>query len=157
MSSTTGAHRREGSVRSFLVIAGVWLLFVAMAYEAGRRGGEPIQLCLFRRATGMPCATCGSTRAVAHLASFDFAGAIALNPFMTGFLIAAPLWLAWRATLGRRYPPVPESVRRRVTWALLALLGVNWAYVLWHERGSWDAPRGPMPALPGADAIAPLP
>src|SRR5688572_19448226 len=43
----------------------------------------PVVFCFFKAATGIPCMTCGSTRALARLASLDLAGALRVNPLAT--------------------------------------------------------------------------
>jgi hypothetical protein len=52
----------------------------------------PMTLCLFKRWTGLPCATCGSTRALAHLYHLDVAGAFAMNPLATSAAFLVALW-----------------------------------------------------------------
>jgi hypothetical protein len=40
----------------------------------------PLRLCAFKAFTGLPCASCGATRALARLARLDVAGAVHVNP-----------------------------------------------------------------------------
>jgi hypothetical protein len=89
--------------------------------------------CPFRAATGVPCATCGMTRAFVALAHGEVGAALAVSPL--GALGAAACWgfallaLA-RALLGRPWPvPGPRAARAGAI-ALLAGLLANWAYVV---------------------------
>jgi hypothetical protein len=93
-----------------------------------------ITLCAFKRLTGIPCATCGSTRALAQLAHLDLAGALALNPLSALLTLAAFAWgaadllLVWR---GRALSlELSSSEGRGLSIAALLAVGLNWAYVL---------------------------
>ncbi|HNW94116.1 MAG TPA: DUF2752 domain-containing protein [bacterium] len=88
--------------------------------------------CLFRHYTGIPCPSCGATRACLCLLRGDVAGALAFNPgvVLGGVLLAA--YLAWGFARARRdsghWPRGPHIPAAR--WlALIAVLG-NWWYVL---------------------------
>jgi Protein of unknown function (DUF2752) len=90
--------------------------------------------CLFRELTGLPCPTCGTTRAALALARLDLSGAIAFNPlatlgalvFVLGGAAAAVASLAGRPL---REPPLSGPVLRSA--AVLAL-AANWAWILLH-------------------------
>ncbi|MFM8625470.1 MAG: DUF2752 domain-containing protein [Actinomycetota bacterium] len=71
-------------------------------------------LCPLLAVTGVPCPSCGGTRAVLHLAAGDVGAAVALNPGVTlfavvvGALIAAGI-VPWREILGVAKPPAPVA------------------------------------------------
>jgi hypothetical protein len=71
---------------------------------------------------GVPCPSCGSTRAFAALAGWDFAGAVRFNPLIMLGLLGLPVLLAVKRW--------PEWVLRN-GWAIFGtLVGLNWVYLL---------------------------
>ena len=91
-------------------------------------------LCVFKAVSGLPCFTCGSTRALGRLASLDLPGALRMNPLITLAALVLPLWtLADLALLTRRSALGLEMSRRTsrvlVILAVCALL-LNWAYLV---------------------------
>jgi hypothetical protein len=90
---------------------------------------ETGSICLFRRWTHHPCATCGFTRSIAHLLRGDLAGALARHPLGPPLALElALLWLAWPALIARG---VTVSPAWRERW-LLAHAGAF--LVLWVVR-----------------------
>ena len=95
-----------------------------------------VRVCLFHRLTGLPCLTCGSTRALAALAAGDVAGAFSQQPLAVAVTIALGAGFA-------AYTFCLVAVRRRVfvrlepnEWRVagLALAGLallNWVYLAW--------------------------
>jgi hypothetical protein len=87
--------------------------------------------CPFRALTGLPCATCGSTRAALALLRLDLGAALRWNPlaaiglplFVAAGLTAGALWL-----LGRDVPEPRLPLALRV--ASLAAIAANWVYLL---------------------------
>ena len=92
-------------------------------------------VCPFRAVTGLPCPTCGLTRAAHSLMRGDLGRALAINPFDSlFFLVAVPLfaglWVA-NLTVGFAVRISMSRAERRVAWALLVAAALaNWAYVL---------------------------
>jgi hypothetical protein len=99
----------------------------------------PFTVCLFKRMTGLPCVTCGGTRALARLVAFDLSGAFAMNPLVTLGLLsvlpwaAADLWLWWRRRGALSVEIVPAA-RDFLMWAALGAGLANWAWLLWSGR-----------------------
>ncbi len=92
-------------------------------------------VCVFHRLTGLPCLTCGSTRAFADLLRGDLAGALRLQPLAVvggGALVAAATVYAWYFLVRRRVPHVRlGGMERRLVWvALVAALVLNWVYLI---------------------------
>jgi len=111
-----------------------WGLLVVAAWVFSQRTGIAVPLCTLRRVTGLPCPTCGGTRATMSLVQGHLLDAMTLNPGVTILLLLTPLWIAWRwPRAGKRTQP--WTPRRRAVMAVIAwvVLASNWAYVLWHE------------------------
>jgi hypothetical protein len=77
----------------------IWLLI-----NYYRNISESIEpgVCLFKRITGIPCPSCGSTRSVLSILKGDFVGALLWNPFgviIMSILILAPLWILYDIVL----------------------------------------------------------
>lgn len=93
-----------------------------------------LTVCMLKAVTGIPCPTCGGTRALAHLAHFDVAGAFALNPLVTlGFAALIPWALADLVLLRRGRALELELSGRGARWlglAAAAALTLNWLYLL---------------------------
>ena len=62
-----------------------------------------VELCYFRRLTGLPCPGCGLTRAFCAISHGQFLSAFKLNPFAFAFYAAALTVLFW-PLLRRAFP-----------------------------------------------------
>ena len=94
----------------------------------------PILVCLFRAATGIPCLTCGATRALGELVTGDVAGALAMNPLATlGAFALVPWGLGDLALMTRgralSLEAAPAAARVLRVLAVLAVIA-NWAYLV---------------------------
>jgi Protein of unknown function (DUF2752) len=94
----------------------------------------PFSVCLFKTLTGLPCPTCGSTRAVGCLVHLDLAGALAMNPLATMAAGVLAIWaLCDFGLLARGRALEIEMGRplgRVVRYAAVAAVFVNWVYLL---------------------------
>lgn len=89
--------------------------------------------CPFRALTGIPCPTCGTTHAAVALLHGEIGAAVAANPLATvagiGFVVGgviAPIWAALRWSIPESPTPLPRWKRA----AIIAVLLVNWIYVI---------------------------
>ena len=94
----------------------------------------PVTFCAFKAVTGLPCMTCGTTRAFARLYSLDLPGAVTMNPLSAAVALALVPWgLVDLVLLPRGRALVLEISRGlapfvRVT--AVALVFANWAYLI---------------------------
>ncbi len=112
-------------------VLGAWAGLVAtVGYLAGRAHVD-VTLCLFKRITGIPCASCGLTRGVLSVLRGDLAGAWLYNPLAITLLGIAVAWLLLWVVAARRIVLRLSRRERALFWVLVAAAVVcNWAYVI---------------------------
>jgi hypothetical protein len=99
--------------------------------------GELFHPCLMQRVAGLPCPTCGTTRALVALAHGQTPAALAASPLATLTVLGLGLWalaalvLTAAPRLRRRVEASPGEGRRLLVVAAI-LLVANW---LWLLRG----------------------
>jgi len=112
----------------------IWLILTyhrtfSLALEPG--------VCLFKRVTGVPCPSCGSTRSVLSFLRGDFAGAILLNPFgviILIILLVFPVWIIYdvlsrKSTLYHFYNRSELFLRRKwIAIPAILLVILNWVW-----------------------------
>ncbi|MBI5817510.1 MAG: DUF2752 domain-containing protein [Verrucomicrobia bacterium] len=122
--------------RALWVLAAV--LLVAALLRFGLSDWLPA-MCPLRRLTGIPCATCGMTRAAAALSRGELAQASAFNiaAIPLALLLAALMGLfAWEAVTDRAIVgPVWRRCSKPVTWFLVVLLLAAWVVNLHRHFG----------------------
>jgi hypothetical protein len=94
----------------------------------------PFSVCVFKAVTGLPCMTCGTTRAFAQLARLDLAGALAMNPLATLGMLALLPWAAIDLLLlarGRALSlELSPAAARGARIAVVAAVAANWAWLV---------------------------
>jgi hypothetical protein len=91
--------------------------------------------CAFKGITGIPCPTCGSTRAVLHLTHGEIIAALVFNPLTSSCFLAAVLYFLYSLiTLAPGIPRVGLVLSDTEKNALLAgavtLAMMNWIYLI---------------------------
>ena len=124
-----------------LVAACGWLALTIIATALLRASphAHPVDLCAFHAVTGLPCPTCGSTRALlaaldGRLLAVGVVAALQFNPLVIITAIVAPIWVTLRLTWGRNVPPTCTVRTQRVQAAgIIALIAANWVWVIWWQ------------------------
>jgi hypothetical protein len=112
----------------------IWLVFtyyriVTLALDPG--------VCSFKRATGIPCPSCGSTRSVLSVLNGDIAGALLWNPFgiiIVFILLVSPVWvlfdvLSHRDSLFKFYIRTELFLKRKwIAIPAILLVLLNWIW-----------------------------
>jgi hypothetical protein len=94
----------------------------------------PVAFCAFKAVTGLPCMSCGTTRAFAHLVRLDLPGAVEMNPLAAAVALALVPWglgdlfllRGGRAVALEISPGLAPFVRV----GAIAVVAVNWAYLI---------------------------
>ncbi|SRR6266446_5596166 len=93
-----------------------------------------VSFCLFKAVTGLPCMTCGTTRAFARLFALDLPGAMAMNPLSAAVALALVPWgVGDLMLLGRGRAlalEVSPGVAPFLRVTAVSLLAANWAYLI---------------------------
>jgi hypothetical protein len=94
----------------------------------------PITVCTLKAVTGIPCFSCGSTRAFGRLFFLDLAGALAMNPLMTLGALGIVAWgvadlalLPWGRAVRVE---VPSSLARILRIGVVVALLLNWVFLV---------------------------
>ncbi len=89
--------------------------------------------CVFRSVTGIPCPTCGTTRAATAFLDGNFLAAFAANPLAAAvgllFVAGAPIAALW-AIARWPVPLLPTPLPMWVRIGAVALIATNWIYVI---------------------------
>jgi len=93
--------------------------------------GRPVQLCLFKRLTGILCPTCGFTRGALNLLQGRFVEAWLYNPLLYSVLVLFACFVLLRLIFGRTIRMRLNRTERMIAWILaLVLFIANWVYVI---------------------------
>lgn len=116
---------------------GSLLLIAALLGAAWLSLGLPTPLCPLHALSGIPCPTCGATRAAEALLHGDVNMSVTQNPLITAAVPAAALYVGYAAVvvIGRlpRFTIGSITTREARMMSALAiiLIAANWAYLLW--------------------------
>ena len=120
---------RAGAPPLGAIFGGIGALAAAAVWALGL-DRIPLTLCLFKAMTGLPCPTCGGTRALGRLAAGDVAGAVAMNPLAALGAAALAAWALADLVLlssGRAVSlEVSGPAGRALRVAVPAALLLNW-------------------------------
>lgn len=109
-------------------MVGCWLVLIVATQLVESQTGTSVPVCLLRRTTGVPCPTCGSTRAARAALDGAFLDAFLFNPLVvTGGLVIGGL-LGLRLVTGYRLV-WPEARWVGVVVGVIAVVA-NWVWVI---------------------------
>jgi hypothetical protein len=115
-----------------VVFVGVWVLVVAVSRLLTHVTGIDPDLCLFHRMTGYSCPTCGTTRGLLALAHGSWREGFLWNPItMAGAMLGSVAVLGRVVTARTLEFQFTAREKRIVLFLGLALLGLNWAWLLY--------------------------
>jgi hypothetical protein len=83
-----------------LLWGAVGLATAVVALLAWATGSIVLPVCVFKAVTGVPCITCGSTRAIAALAAGEVLAAVRWNPLAAAAALAAVVYVPYAALTG---------------------------------------------------------
>ncbi len=114
-----------------LGIVVIWLAAVALYTALARSVEHAPSLCVFRNITGLPCPTCGTTRATLAFARGDILAGVLYNPFVVTALAIGLTLCVVQCVFGRRIEIAISPRSKRFGWALvIGLFLGNWVYLI---------------------------
>jgi len=115
---------------------GSLILLAAALGAAWLTCGLPTPLCPLHAWSGIPCPTCGSTRAAGALINGEIKAAFVWNPLMTAGFFGAAAYLCYAAAvvIGRlprlRIESLTPHEARVIRVLAILLIAANWLYLL---------------------------
>ena len=92
-----------------------------------------LHACVFRSLTGIPCPSCGTTRAATAFLEGDLMTAFINNPLaaLAGllFVVGAPIAVIW-TTAKMSVPSLSNPLPTRVRIGAVFLIAANWLYLI---------------------------
>jgi hypothetical protein len=114
-----------------IVLPMLWLTLGGIVLWLAARAGRTLVLCLFKRATGYPCPTCGFTRGSLSFLHGHPVQAWLYNPLLFTFLGAFAMVVFIRVISGRHPQVSLTRAERLAAWIIsVALFAANWLYVI---------------------------
>lgn len=127
--------RRPTWARWPMLLAALWLGLGAGVLALSHHLGQPVQLCLFKRITGVACPTCGFTRGVFSLLRGHPIEAWLYNPLLFSFLVVLGAIVCARVFFGHGLEWCLTRRERITCWTtVVVLFVVNWLYVIRYVR-----------------------
>jgi hypothetical protein len=112
----------------------IWLL---ITYNRSVSNGGESGVCIFKRITGIPCPSCGSTRSVLSLLKGDVLGALFWNPFgfiLMAIMVISPIWILYdllgkKETLFQAYINFEKFLKRKwISISAILIVLLNWSW-----------------------------
>jgi len=94
----------------------------------------PVTFCSLKALTGIPCFSCGATRAFGRLFALDLAGALTMNPLVALGALSLAVWgaidwmmIPWGRALRVEVPP---GLARVLRIGVVVALVLNWVFLV---------------------------
>lgn len=111
-----------------------------IGYHLSSFSTKNVGFCLIKKCTGVPCPSCGSTRAVLLLLKGHFIASLQMNPF--GILIAismllVPFWIVFdllskKESFFNFYTQAETLLKQRsIAIPLVVLVVLNWIWTIY--------------------------
>lgn len=118
-----GSEEDRAFVRARVFSAGAAVVVLGVSYVYAPYVHDGPIVCLLRGLTGLPCPSCGLTRAFCALAHLELREALhfhALSPFVFAAVVATPFLAAYEVAT-RRPVSRPWLYSSKLAWCLAAL------------------------------------
>ena len=134
-TNARGGAELAASRRQLGLLWGAVSVVLLLALPHSRQLAQALPTCAFRAVIGLPCPTCGLTRATLALADLDFVAALQINPLATILSVAFVVGglIAGLSALGGRPLREPGWVLGSVVW--LGVFVVEVLLVIADENG----------------------
>jgi hypothetical protein len=129
--------QRRINYEAIWLIVSIGSLGVSVAWFAS---GLPWPRCAFHDLTGLPCLTCGATRATVEFLHGHFLPALGWNPLVFVILCGLVVFNLYAAAVLLVHAPRIRIARlttfekRSATIVVIAAVALNWIYLLSHWR-----------------------
>ncbi len=111
----------------------IWLTLVCIATIINFKLSKFVDLCLFKRFTGYPCPTCGTTRGIISLFHGNYIQAWLFNPLVFSIGIIFMIDLLFKFIFARKIKITLTKKEKKSAWIIgIILLLANWAYVIFY-------------------------
>jgi len=116
-----------------VIIFLAWLSFVCLATYINFKLDKYVDLCLFKRITGYPCPTCGTTRGVLALLNGEFIKAWLYNPMVFSIGLIVSLDLLFKFIFKRKIKISLSKNEKKIVWiAGILIFFINWIYIIFY-------------------------
>jgi len=111
----------------------LWLSLVGVAAIINYKLSNFVDLCLFKRFTGYPCPTCGTTRGIISLLHGQYINAWLYNPLVFSIGIIVVIDLVIKFIFAKRFKISLVKKEKKIAWLFAFLIFLaNWAYVIYY-------------------------
>lgn len=120
-----------------LIFTACLLGFLYLFYKIQSNSNEDFSVCLIKNATGIPCPSCGTTRAVITIFRGNFIESIYINPLgilVLSIMIVAPFWIMIDRMFNKNsfyvfYKKVETRLKNPIVYiTLIVLVMANWIW-----------------------------